>query len=65
MVAGEGESGAARRAGPLVKRLFDRSGLSIRLTDERLAHILQHPEMVGLESAIEETLSRPEQSFSP
>jgi len=47
--------------------LHDHQGLAIRLTDERLAHILEHPEMKGLESAIEETLFRPEQvveSFS-
>jgi hypothetical protein len=47
--------------------LHDFQGLAIRLTDERLAHILEHPEMAGLESAIEETLLRPErivESFS-
>jgi len=47
--------------------LRDFAGLSIRLTGERLGHILEHPEMNGLEPAIEETLARPEivvQSFS-
>ena len=47
--------------------LHDYQGLSIRLTDERLAHILEHPEMVGLERAIEETLVQPQkvvESFS-
>ena len=47
--------------------LRDYQGLSIRLTDERLAHILEHPEMGGLERAIEETLAQPErvlESFS-
>ncbi len=34
-------------------------GLAVRLTDERLAHILEHPEMVGVEAAIEETLKHP------
>ena len=34
-------------------------GLAVRLTDERLAHILDHPEMVGLEAAILETLNYP------
>jgi hypothetical protein len=29
--------------------------LAIRLTDERLAHILDHPEMNGLGEAIEDT----------
>ena len=40
--------------------LRDYSGLSIRLTNERLTHILGHPEMAGMEKAIEETLARPE-----
>jgi hypothetical protein len=40
--------------------LRDHQGLLIRLTDERLAHILEHPEMAGLERAIEETLSDPQ-----
>jgi molybdopterin synthase catalytic subunit len=47
--------------------IHDYQGAPIRLTDERLAHILEHPEMVGLESAIEQTLARPEtviESFS-
>jgi hypothetical protein len=42
-----------------VKPLLDHQGLSIRLTDERLAHILEHPEMAGLEVAIAETLMAP------
>jgi hypothetical protein len=47
--------------------IHDYRGVPIRLTDERLAHILEHPEMVGLESAIEQTLAQPEtviESFS-
>lgn len=40
--------------------LLDYRGQAIRLTDERLAHIQEHPEMVGLESAIIETLAGPE-----
>jgi molybdopterin synthase catalytic subunit len=47
--------------------LHDFQGLAIRLTDERLAHVLEHPEMQGLEGAMEETLAQPErvvQSFS-
>lgn len=36
-----------------MKVLHDFQGLSIRLTDERLAHFLEHPEMRGLEAAIE------------
>ena len=43
-----------------MKMLHDYEGRSIRLTDERLAHILEHPEMVGMEAAIEETLVAPE-----
>lgn len=43
-----------------MKTLRDHQGLVIRLTDERLAHILEHPEMTGLEWAIEETLARPQ-----
>jgi hypothetical protein len=40
--------------------LVDFLGRAVRLTDERRAHILEHPEMVGLESAITETLRAPE-----
>ena len=39
----------------------DYLGLRIRLTDERFAHILDHPEMVDMEGRIAETLSSPEQ----
>lgn len=39
--------------------LRDHEGVEIRLTDERLAHILEHPEMSDMETAIEETLLRP------
>jgi hypothetical protein len=39
--------------------IVDHQGLAVRLTDERLAHILDHPEMVGLEAAISETLKHP------
>ena len=43
-----------------MKMLADYQGLfTIRLTDERLTHIVEHPEMVGLEAAIEETLKNP------
>ena len=50
-----------------MKLLHDFQGLTIRLTDERRAHILEHPEMVSMEAAIKDTLLRPErvvQSFS-
>ena len=42
-----------------VEVLFDHQGLAIRLSDERLAHILDHPEMAGLDAAISETLANP------
>ena len=42
-----------------MKILRDYEGREVRLTDERLAHILEHPEMVGLEDAIGDTLARP------
>jgi molybdopterin synthase catalytic subunit len=34
--------------------------MAIRLTSERLGHILEHPEMAGMENAISETLKNPE-----
>jgi hypothetical protein len=43
-----------------VKLLRDHRGLAIRLTDERLAHIHEHPEMAALDAAIEQTLRQPE-----
>ena len=38
----------------------DYRGLRIRLTDERFAHILEYPEMVGMEQHIADALSSPE-----
>lgn len=43
-----------------MKRLQDRFGSEVRLTDERLAHILEHPEMRELAARIEETLLLPQ-----
>lgn len=43
-----------------MKTFRDYEGRAIRLTDERLAHILEHPEMQGMEERIGETLLRPE-----
>ncbi len=40
--------------------LNDFEGRAIRLTDERLAHILDHPEMHAQEDRIAETLSNPD-----
>lgn len=39
--------------------LRDFEGRLIRLTDERLTHIREHPEMSDLEAAIADTLARP------
>jgi len=39
--------------------LHDLENRQVRLTDERLAHILEHPEMQGQEQRIAETLSSP------
>jgi hypothetical protein len=43
-----------------MKLLHDFQGLAIQLTDERRGHILEHPEMIEMEPAIEETLQDPE-----
>jgi hypothetical protein len=43
-----------------LKLLRDHQGIEIRLTDERLEHILAHPEMASMEPAVAETLARPE-----
>jgi len=43
-----------------LKVVTDYEGRAVRLTDERLAHILEHPEMLGMEDDIEETLKNPE-----
>jgi hypothetical protein len=42
-----------------VKTITDYAGRPVRLTDERLQHILEHPEMAGMEEAIHETLAVP------
>lgn len=41
----------------ILKDLNDRA---VRLTDERLTHILEHPEMMGQDTRIAETLSAPD-----
>ncbi len=41
---------------PVIK---DFQGKRIRLTDERLKHILEHPEMRGLANRIKETIAKP------
>jgi hypothetical protein len=40
--------------------LTDYGGRRVRLTEERMAHILAHREMAGLDEAINQTLRRPE-----
>jgi hypothetical protein len=42
-----------------VKIIRDCFGRSVRLTDERMAHILQHQEMTGMEPEIERVLQSP------
>jgi hypothetical protein len=43
-----------------VKTLKDCFGHSVRLTDERLAHILDHPEMEKMGSEVERVLQEPQ-----
>ena len=42
-----------------MKIFTDCFGRTVRLTDERLAHILEHPEMSGMESEIQVALIKP------
>lgn len=43
-----------------MKVLEDCFGHQVRLTDERLAHILEHPEMTGMAAEIERVLRQPQ-----
>ena len=43
-----------------MKMLTDCFGHQVRLTDERLAHILEHPEMKEMGAEIERVLVRPQ-----
>ena len=43
-----------------MKTLEDCFGGKVRLTDERLAHILEHPEMSGLAAEVERVLRQPQ-----
>jgi hypothetical protein len=43
-----------------VMLLLDCFGNKVRLTGERLVHILEHPEMTGLETQIERVLQQPQ-----
>ncbi len=40
--------------------IADYADRQVRLTDERLQHILGHPEMAGMEAALEEALRHPQ-----
>ena len=42
-----------------MREFVDYEGRRIRLTDERHAHILEHPEMAGMDVRIAETLGHP------
>ena len=42
-----------------MKLITDCFGHSVRLTDERLAHILEHPEMQAMEAELERVLRQP------
>jgi hypothetical protein len=42
-----------------MKLINDCFGRSVRLTDERLMHILEHAEMVGMEDEVERILQTP------
>ena len=43
----------------MMKTVRDCFGRAVRLTDERIAHILQHLEMAGMEADIERVLQAP------
>lgn len=43
-----------------MKYLKDYKGVKIRLTSERLGHILEHPEMSGMKKNISEALLKPD-----
>ena len=43
-----------------MKILHDYQGRAVRLTEERLQHILEHPEMAQMQAALEETLRAPQ-----
>jgi hypothetical protein len=45
----------------MIKLIRDCFGQDVRLTDERLAHILEHEEMAGMESEMERVLQAPKE----
>ena len=42
-----------------MKIIHDCFGRAVRWTDERMAHVLHHPEMMGMEAEVERTLQSP------
>ena len=42
-----------------MKTIRDCFGQAVRLTDERMSHILEHPEMSGMSLEIERVLTKP------
>ena len=42
-----------------MKTIRDCFGQAVRLTDERMAHILERPEMIGMSMEIENVLTKP------
>ncbi len=42
-----------------MKIIHDCFGRAVRWTDERIAHVLQHQEMAGMETEVEHTLQSP------
>ena len=42
-----------------MRTIEDCFGQNVRLTDERLAHIVEHPEMAGMEGELERVLRQP------
>lgn len=43
-----------------MSRVVDYRGREVRITEERLAHMMEHPEMRGMEAAVERSLREPE-----
>jgi len=46
------------------RRIIDYADRTVRLTDERLSHIHERPEMVGQERRIREVLQKPDVVFT-
>lgn len=44
-----------------MKTIKDAFGRAVRLTDERIAHVLEHPEMAETRDVIAQTLQRPQE----